>query len=264
MYENGNLVLFYYQLMTKWAVAPKSKINENGIMCMIKQTTTDSVCPPTSGWEYHDERAAKPTVQNVGDVPGAGQVVSGSKTFAKDIEITNLNTLTKPLSSGDKVWLSSRGFDDDEYVLRDAGATSVASNLQFSEKVTVDNFAVTSRAVTWDGVSLENFFDNLLDNSREQSITGSLAVRSDLTLSAGLAKDTTVDTAVNSINNIDIVDVNSKALTIDDSEGWTTLQDVNFDEVEVNDQGLLLEENAKFLGVDISKAAVTEIGRAHV
>lgn len=242
----------------------QSNLNVDNVEGMIKNTAaSDSLCPPTSDWEYYDIIAAKPTVQTVGEAPGAGQAVTGIKTFAKDIEITNLDTQSKAISSPDsKIWQSSTHFNDAEYVLRsERSLTNIASNLQFSEKVTIDSFDATSDDVTWDGVSMNKFFNNLLDNSRAQTITGDLSVRNDLTISSGLIKDATVENAVNTINNVDIVSINSKALTIDDSQGLTTLGDVSFDEVAITDQdGLLMEENAKFLGVDISKTAVTVNG----
>ena len=193
---------------------------------------------------------------------GVAQTVTGAKKFSKDIEMGSLNTQGNTLlesKGSSRLWISSEGFSDD-YVKRDAVAASVAGELEFSDKATIDSFDATSGSVTWDGVTLSNFFSNLLDKTSEQTISGDLTLTNTLHINTGLVKDDSASQAVSSINGVDIVDVDSRALRISGdglTSGQTILGDVSMGVMEITDAGGLLV-GGKFLGVDLSDDAVTK------
>ena len=74
------------------------------------------------------------------------------------------------------------------------------------------------------------------------------------TLTGGLEKSN-LPLAVNKINSVDIVDINSRALRTD--RGTSALRDVTFDTVVANADADGIVLGGKFHGVDLSADAVT-------
>ena len=110
-----------------------------------------------------------------------------------------------------------------------------------------------SATATWDGIKVDDFFNNLLDNTRAQTIDGDLRLKS-ATLTGGLEKSN-LPSAVNKINSVDVVDINSRALRID--QGTSALRDVTFDTIVANADADGVVLGGKFHGVDLSADAVT-------
>ena len=110
---------------------------------------------------------------------------------------------------------------------------------------------------SWDGVTLDNFENNLLVNDRDQVHTGDLTFSADVTIKKGLLKSGVMD-AVSTINGADICHLDEHALRISGvSSVPTNLASVEFDEFGVtHDAGISV--GGTFLDVDLSEQAVTQ------
>ena len=181
------------------------------------------------------------------------QEVTGLKTFTEDISVAALVTGGNTLTAEDGTVLAPCSQDT---VLRsETAVVDIAGNLEFDEKIAISKFNADSSDVTWDGVSMGNFFNNLLDHGSTQTITGNVNFANDVTIVEGLQK-APIDGAVNMINGVDIVDIDNRALRVS-GVAAESLDDVTFGEIEVTAaEGILLD--GTFLGVDLAADAVTK------
>ena len=187
------------------------------------------------------------------------QNISQVHTFTQDIFIKSLETNDINISISGTDLDPTQLFSNDYVLTDDSSEAVISGDLIFEGSVSLSSFDVTDQSVTWDGITLDNFFHNLLlNNGSDQTISGDVVVDGSLTISTELSKaDSGAETK---INQVDLVELGSRALRVSGdnvSAEQTTLGDVSFGIFETAPEaGILLE--GTFLGVNITHEAVTK------
>jgi len=186
------------------------------------------------------------------------QTVSGHTTITQDFTVNALTTNGVQLLGID---VNPADMYSADYVLRTDDAAIITSNIEFAEKPSLGQFSASNPdTVTWDGVLINKFFNNLWIEGLDQTIKANVVIEQNLHLSKGLSTSQT-DTEGNElgvINHVEIVDMENRALRIsgdDIPEAKRNLKDTNFVILESTAaDGINLEGH--FLGIDLSLQAV--------
>eukprot|EP00092_Neocalanus_flemingeri_P035205 GFUD01038309.1.p1 GENE.GFUD01038309.1~~GFUD01038309.1.p1 ORF type:complete len:2685 (-),score=552.78 GFUD01038309.1:99-8153(-) len=180
------------------------------------------------------------------------QTITGRTTITKSFTVSSLITNNVKLLGVD---VQPADLFSTDYVMKTDKTAAIASDIAFAEKPVLGQFSVSDpEVVTWDGVVVDKFFNNLWDN-REQTIMADVRIEGNLVLSSGLSS---INDASNFINNVNISDLESRALRISGTNIPAVnrkLDDATFVDIESTAaDGILVKGN--FLGVDLDIQAV--------
>merc|ERR1719318_1002747 len=190
---------------------------------------------------------------------GLVQVVTGQTTIS-EVFTTAALTTNDVLLKGMNVQPAALFSTD--YVLNADDAATVTSNLIFAEKPTLAQFTTSDDStVTWDGVTVENFYNNLWVEGLAQTLDGDVTITGNVELTAGIETTNIVGTIpLGLINNVDIVELDSRALRISGTVNspQTTLGDASFTVLRSSDAANGIKVTGQFLGIQLADAVKTK------
>ena len=186
------------------------------------------------------------------------QNMSQVQTFTENIFIGSLQTNNVPLTVSGEAVDPTQLFSEDHVLNSPSTETQVFGNLVFEEAVNLALIDATDPSVTWDGITLDNFFHNLLLNDgSDQTVSGDFTVHGNLAVISDLSSLG----AETRINQVDIVDLSARALRISGaniSSDRTRLGSVYLGTVETA-AGVGIDLGGNFLGVDLADAVTKTV-----
>ena len=191
------------------------------------------------------------------------QKMSQVQTFTENIFIESLQTNNLSLTVAGEAVDPTQLFNEDHVLNIPGTEARVLGHLIFEEAVTVALLDAPNKSVTWDGITLDNFFHNLvLNNGSDQTVSGDVTVDGSLTVTSDLSSLG----GVTRINQVDIVELADRALRVSGhniSSDRTTLGSVYFGTIQTA-AGVDIGLNGTFLGLDLADAVTKTVESTQV
>ena len=239
--------IFHGSLYLNSEVLINQQLEVNGTVDneVVKDIYTDTL------FQTLKDDQGEPIIQNMSQV----------QIFTENIFIDSLQTNNLSLTVAGEVVDPTQLFSDD-YVLNSPGTEArVLGNLIFEEDVTVGLIDAINNSVTWDGITLDNFFHNLiLNNGSDQTVSGDIILDGSLTVTSDLSS-----LGETRINQVDVVDLAGRALRVSGhniSSDRTTLGSVYLGTIQA--AGLDIGLNGTFLGLDLAEAVTKTVESTQV